>query len=344
MGSDGQGGAHAAVSESGDVVYVLGAAGGAGMKLEWVDRGGDTTLVDPDWKIQPVAAGNWNGAALSPDGSRIAVTDGSVGGSQLWVRSAAGDAPPSRITFSGSFHVRPRWTGDGQAVTFISDLGGEGKPTQVWTKAADGSGAPRPLAADTIEIEEAVVSPDGQWLVYRRGGTRVGRDIYARRLDAAADSAGHPLVATDADEKSPQLSPDGRWLAYTSDESGQLEVFVRPFPNVADGKWQVSVGGGFSPLWAHNGRELFYIGSRDGAHMMAARVEARGGSLAVVSRQPLFAIGDQYVDQNYTAFDITPDDQRFLMFSFGSSGGGTMVWERNWLDEWRRRAAGASGT
>ena len=317
------------------VVYRVGTAQAGAMHLVWLDRSGDSTSVDPGWEIRPVQAGNWSGAALSPDGSRVVGTDGTGGGAQLWVKDLEANAPPYRITFDGSFHVRPRWMPGGESVSFISNLGGPEAPTQVWAKAADGSGAARQLAASDVEIEEAVVSPDGDWLVYRQGGTAVGRDIYVRRL--AEDSVGRPLIATDADEKSPQLSPDGRWIAYTSDETGQLEVFVRPFPDVAGGKWQVSLGGGFSPLWANNGSELFYVGARTGIRMMAARLDLRASSLAVTGREALFPISDQYVDQNYTAFDTDLDDQRFLMLSFGAGEEGNLVWVRNWVTEWQRR-------
>ena len=78
-------------------------------------------------------------------------------------------------------------------------------------------------------------------------------------LRQGPDSATVPVAADSGfDENAPVLSPDGRWLAYVSDETGQDEVWVRPFPNVDAGRWQVSARGGTEPLWAHSGRELFY--------------------------------------------------------------------------------------
>jgi Tol biopolymer transport system component len=334
---DSQGGSHYAVSEGGDLVYRTGGANAGEMEMVWVDRDGIAEPIDPDWEITPTTVGNWSGIALSPDHSRVVSTDGGSGsGSQLWVKELDADTPPSRITFEGDFHVRPRWLPDGRSVSFVSALPGDGSPTQVWAKAADGSGVARPLAAADVEIEEALVSPDGRWLVYRQGGTTTDRDIYVRHL--GADSVGRALVATANDEKSPQLSPDGRWLAYTSNETGQPEVFVRPFPDVAAGKWQVSVGGGFSPLWANSGRELFYVSPRGGLSLAAARLEPRGSSVVVLDRQSLFPLTNQYVDQNYTAFDVAADDQRFLMLSFRSGHQGTLVWVKNWRLHWERRA------
>jgi hypothetical protein len=53
-------------------------------------------------------------------------------------------------------------------------------------------------------------------------------------------------------------TPDGRWLAYQSNESRTDQVYVRPFPDVNSGRWQISTGGGTRPLWARSGRERFY--------------------------------------------------------------------------------------
>ena len=94
------------------------------------------------------------------------------------------------------------------------------------------------------------------------------------------------------------LSPDSRWLAYVSDEQDANEVFVRPFPDGNGGKWQVSSGGGSAPLWAHNGRELFYVAN---AKMSVMRIPAP------CSRSGRSPRGSPIAG----TFAITPDDQRF---------------------------------
>ena len=80
------------------------------------------------------------------------------------------------------------------------------------------------------------------------------------------DRAIQPLVRTPFLERNGEVSPDGRWLSYESNDSGEFEIFVRPFPDVNAGKWPVSTGGGTQPLWARNGQELFYV-APDGALM-----------------------------------------------------------------------------
>ena len=76
---------------------------------------------------------------------------------------------------------------------------------------------------------------------------------------------------------------DGLWLAYESNASGQYEIYVRPFPNVEDGQWLISRGGGSRPLWAPDGRELFYLAP--GRRLMAVPVET-------VQTEPSFAPGN----------------------------------------------------
>jgi dipeptidyl aminopeptidase/acylaminoacyl peptidase len=156
-------------------------------------------------------------------------------------------------------------------------------------------------------------SPDGQWLVFRDlASNPESRDIYTLRV--AGDSAAVPLLNTRFNETAPAISPDGRWLAYVSNESGREEVYVRPFPNVGDGNWQVSRNGGGEPKWAHSGRELFY---REGTRMMVAEVVA-GATFDVSAQRVLFDAGplirrsDRYA-YGYPVYDVSPDDQRFLM-------------------------------
>ena len=67
------------------------------------------------------------------------------------------------------------------------------------------------------------------------------------------------MIQTPFVERNGEISPDGRWLAYESNASGRFQIYVRPFPDVDGGQWQVSTDGGTQPLWARNGEELFYI-------------------------------------------------------------------------------------
>jgi hypothetical protein len=136
------------------------------------------------------------------------------------------------------------------------------------------------------------------------------------RLRLGDDSVPAPLIASrEFDEAAFAVSPDERWIAYESNEgtARRTEVYIRPFPNVDAGKWQVSIDGGQAPLWAPNGRELFHV-SRN-REMMVATV-ANGATPELGPRQRLFRLApDIYLTEleRYTPFDITRDGQRFIM-------------------------------
>src|SRR5439155_4918561 len=126
-------------------------------------------------------------------------------------------------------------------------------------------------------------SRDGRWLALRTSATSAGGDILGLK---AGDATPVPLVATAAVEFYPALSPDGRWLAYGSNESGTMEVYVRPFPETATAKWQVSTAGGAEPAWSSTGRELLYINAK--GDMVSAEIPA-GGTFSVGKQRTLFS-------------------------------------------------------
>jgi len=110
------------------------------------------------------------------------------------------------------------------------------------------------------------VSPDGETLAFLRQTTDSSGDVYV--LNLHGETKPRALVNTPAYEGGAQFSPDGRWMTYVSDESGQLQVYVRPYPG-PDRKVPVSTQGGTQPVWNRNGRELFY---RDMNKMMVVDV------------------------------------------------------------------------
>jgi serine/threonine-protein kinase len=142
------------------------------------------------------------------------------------------------------------------------------------------------------------------------------------------------VLQTPFEEAGPRISPDGRWLAYVSNESGRDEIYVRAFPGPA-GKWQISTEGGREPLWARNGRELFY---RSGDKMMAVDITTQPSFQAGTPR--LLFEGKYDELRNVTNFDVTPDGQRFLMIkpSEQQAQAATQIHVvLNWFEELKRR-------
>jgi dipeptidyl aminopeptidase/acylaminoacyl peptidase len=154
-------------------------------------------------------------------------------------------------------------------------------------------------------------SPDGQILAFHENNPTTGKDIWVLRL---SDHKAEPFLRTPFNEGGPVFSPDGHWLAYISDESGRPEIYVKPYPGPG-GKWQISTEGGSEPAWNHNGRELFF---RSGSKMMAVEVT----TLPTFSAgKPKLLFEGQYVPVQAglmsTAYDVSPDGQRFLMIKAG---------------------------
>ena len=124
------------------------------------------------------------------------------------------------------------------------------------------------------------------------------------------------LLAEDFAEQRPAISPDGRWIAYQSDESGQYEVYVRPFPNVDAGKWTVSTSGGVHPVWSPDGQELFYLSPGDTPDppdsLMVVRVETEP-TFSAGTPDIVFGTSGYFFAATPRHFDVSADGQRFLM-------------------------------
>jgi serine/threonine-protein kinase len=233
-----------------------------------------------------------------------------------------------RLTFDPANEGFPRWTSDGQRVAFGSQDG------LLW-KAADGTGEVEALAENPGHKPQAF-SPDGTALVFQdQDTTSPGYDLGVLSLEGERIST--LLLEDEFTLFNAALSPDGRWMAYSSDESGQREVYVRPFPDVNGGRWQVSSGGGLWPLWNPDGRELFYVGSEG---MMAVPIETEPtftqGTVSL-----LFDLSPYPRPRRNRRIDISPEGDRFLMLK---AGGGldetaettSIIVVQNWFEELKR--------
>jgi Tol biopolymer transport system component len=286
-----------------------------------VDRTGTIAPVDTAWY------GQFNSLALAPEGRRMAVGVGAGVGLNIWIKQLDG-GPFTRLSF-GSQDRRPAWSADGRFVAFVRD---SANTSMVVVRAADGGGPDRRIATLDRMVQEVAWSPDGRWLVVRTDNTTAGAgDLVAVRADG--DSTVLALVESPFTELHPAVSPDGQWLAYTSNESGTNEVYVRPFPNAGDVRWQVSNGGGWSPVWSPTGRELFYLDSY--ARVVAAEVSAGAGvTLSVGRRTPLFDASGLELDNFHTSFSVTPDGRTLMFLSRRRPAEAEMDARVVWVDDW----------
>ena len=202
---------------------------------------------------------------------------------------------------------------------------------------ADGTGTAERLT-ESSNLQAAVsFSPDGTRLVFEELFPDTGVDLVMMSVED--ERATEVLLRTEFDERNAEISPDGSWLAYESNASGQFEVYVRPFPDVDSGRWQVSTEGGVTPLRAPDGRELFYV-APVGGPMMAVTVQT-DATFALGNPEVLFKENYHFggLGRNY---DIAPDGRRFLMIKAGGGSDGTgaapsIIVVENWLDELAQR-------
>lgn len=155
----------------------------------------------------------------------------------------------------------------------------------------------------------------------------------------AADKT--PFTPADLDRLAvladPALSPDGRWLAYGSDESGSMEIYVRPFPETSSARWQVSTAGGTQPVWSKSGRQLYYLNGKN--ELVAADVRP-GATFAVGEQRGLFSVDPFLRLGPIPSYDVSADDRRFVMLREGvSAQGSELVVAVHWLDGLKAKTA-----
>jgi serine/threonine-protein kinase len=308
------------LSGDGSFAYVPGGSSVSERTLLWVDRKGASRPL-----LAPARA--YGTPRLSPDGRRLAV--GIYGAPGLWLYDLARGAL-TRLTES-TLSPHPIWTPDGERVTFASLESGV---INLYRMPVDGSSGAERLTTSENGQWPGSWSPDGRMLAFTEADPTTGYDLWVLKLEG--DRKPRPFLQTPSNESGPIFSPDGRWLAYVSDESGRQEIYVRPFPGPG-GKMQISTEGGNEPMWARNGRELFY---RNGDKMMVTAVETQGVFAASQPKQ-LF---EGHYETSYNAFerdyDISPDRQEFLMVKAAEqeSPPTQLNVVLNWSDELRRLA------
>jgi eukaryotic-like serine/threonine-protein kinase len=319
------------VSENGTLVYAT-ASSSRRYQAVWVDRDGTASVIDPEWGFDP----GGGALSLSPDGTQLAVSIRGDVVEDVWIKQLP-RGPLTRLTLGNVPETSPRWTRDGR-VTYVAVHEG---PGALYVRSGDGTGSAELLLAHERQILEGILSDDGEWVIARIGtflsvaGAAPGRDVIAMRR--GEDTVPTPLIATEFAEQAIMLSPDGRWLAYQSDETGRSEIYVRPFPDVGAGKWTVSVNGGVMPLWSRSGDRIFYVNAVN--EMVEVRVST-GSSFTVQDRRILFSIGPEFLISQaaeFMLYDISPDDERFLMLRLEEMESRELILVLNWLGELEER-------
>ncbi|MGI8703221.1 MAG: TolB family protein, partial [Candidatus Limnocylindrales bacterium] len=293
----------------------------------WVNRDGTESPVDPGWQPQGTIAN----FALSPDGKALAVDVVQNGVNTVWVKQLPA-GPYSRLTFGDTGNMRPSWSADGRSVVYLAEVNNVGgKPTM---RRADGTGSARTLLPSAPEWGQALQTRDGGWLVLRSSIFVAGKgDIFGVRM---GDTTLVPLANGPAFEGDAAVSPDGRWLAYASEESGIFEIYVRPFPDAASARWQVSAAGGTDPVWSRSGRELFYLSAQN--EMTSVEVTP-GAGFSISPPKRLFSTAPYSPVPPVPSFDVSPDGKRFLLLRETTpTDRNELIVVQNWVEEMKARA------
>ena len=241
--------AMAVVSTGGRVLAYQQGLGTTETELGWIDRSG-----------KPIAGIGvplqYRSMSLSHDGKRLAVTirDPQQGNDDVWIYDLV-RGTTTRLTFEPLIDDTPLWSPDDSEIIFSSEQ--KNRATRdILVKKSSGEGTATAILHDASLKWPQDVSPDGNWILYDTMSMQTNSGIDLAAV-SRRDGKIFRIAATPFDERQGRFSPDGKWIAYVSNETGRPEVYVRRWPG-GDGKWQVSVGGGFSPRWRGDGRELYF--------------------------------------------------------------------------------------
>jgi len=243
----------------------------------------------------------WDAPHASPDGKHIAIgrLDADGRNSDIWLFDVArGVGWP--LTSAPSWEQDPVWAPDSSAVIFTSNREGV---DALYRRSVVSTAVEQLVVKSKFDSNASDWSRDGKYLLYNTTNPETKHDVWLKRI--VPDEQPVPLLNGPSDEAHARFSPDGRWLAYQSNETGKVQVYVRSFPITA-AKWQISINGGYVPVWGRDGRELFFMSPGGKTHV------------AKIAFEPSFDAGIPTQIPNPPqvtgAFDVTrtPDGERFV--------------------------------
>jgi len=276
-------------SENGALAFGIG-LGGGGRQLVWLDRSGKRLGV----ATKPLAI-CCGGHLLSPDETRAVVALISEGEVNIWLEDLVRGAS-SRFSFTGRAGSAA-WSPDGTRVAFAPRLADS---TPIYVKPVSGAGKEELLARVGLNGNVMDWSRDGKFLLADDQSEKTGQDLWLVPLEG--DHKPVPYLQSRFNESQGAFSPDGKWIAYTSNESGQVQVWVESVP-AGSGRWQISTEGGTYPRWRRDGRELYYL---QGQKLLAVPMKINAASVEAGKPQELFGGVD-------SRFQVSADGQKFLV-------------------------------
>jgi eukaryotic-like serine/threonine-protein kinase len=312
------------IARDGTLAYSRPAAFSNRVVPMWVDRQGREIPL-------PAPPGDYRHPRLSPDGKRLALDPHRGGQGDIYIWELARPwSSAVRMTVAPGNDWFPVWTPSGRQIVFGSWRGG--RFSNLYILDLDSGSTERLTESPDMQCPTSM-TPDGTTVIFHS----FTKSLQALRLDARGEPI--TLVETAGEERNGQLSPDGRWLAYEGESMslpGQLDVYVRPFPNVNRGLWQVTRDGGTFPVWSRNGRELFYMTL--GGTLVAVPVEASGTVWNAGSPTELFrgqyAIREGSLGRQY---DVAQDGRFLMLKREATAEAPHFIIVQNWMAELARQ-------
>jgi serine/threonine-protein kinase len=326
------------LSRRGDLVFVPG-----GLYNPDADRQRALVWVDRKGQESPIGAPprTYATARVSPDGTRIAL-DVRDQTNDIWIWDL-NRRTLTTLNRHPAQDLSPLWTPDSRRIIWTTTRAG-GNPN-LFVQSADGTGTPQRLTNHPANQFPTSITADGRAvLLFGSSGAGLATDVFTVEIQGPELQAQKSLLSSPGSDFDPELSPDGKWLAYHSNESGEFQVYVRPFPNVQAGRSQISTSGGTRAAWSRDGRELFYL-DKDGLLTSVKVLPAVGTAFAAT--QPVKILNSKYylgaslLGLDLRAYDIAPDGRFLMIKDLGDPKAAaplaSMVIVLNWGEEVKAR-------
>jgi serine/threonine protein kinase/Tol biopolymer transport system component len=312
------------IARGGTLAYSHGAKASQRVVPVWVDRQGRETPL-------PTPAGAYRHPRLAPDGKRVAVASSEAGQGEIYIWELTRPGSSAiRMTVAAGIDWFPVWTPGARRIVFGSWRAG--RFSNLYRLDLETGSTERLTDSPDMQLPTSI-SPDGRTVIF----TSFTKSLQALRLDGGSDPT--TLVETPGEERNGELSPDGRWLAYEGESMsipGQLDIYVRPFPDVNHVLWQVTRDGGTFPVWSRDGRELFYS-TLDGT---IVAVPSEGSATTWKAGNPKKLFNGPYLMREGSLgrqYDVAPDGRFLMLKREATSVSPHLVMVQNWLSELARR-------